>query len=162
MINLNVVNQMPQSVKLYYLVRILLLLLLPTLFLILIPSARNYWLSIFFTLIMIIGLPVYIVLLIDYVFFKFIIEENKMTVNSGLLIKHSKSIPFDRIQNIESIRGVLSQLFGLSTVKIWTASASQINIAKGSTENKPESSFILKTEDAEWLKNFIFDKRQKV
>jgi len=160
MININVANQMPQRVKLYYLARILIIFLVPCLFLL--PYGKNYWLSALVFLIIIIGLPIYIVLLVDYAFFKFIVDENKITVNSGMIIKHSKTIPFDRIQNIESVRGLLSQLFGLAKIKIWTASPSQIEIKKGVSENKPEGVFILKTLDTEWFKNFVSDKRQKV
>lgn len=156
MINLNEVNKMPGKVKSYYLVKILVLFLFFSSLFCLIN--KDLFIGVFVLLFIFIGLPIYVSLLIEYANYKFIVEEGKITINSGLLNKHSKTIPFDRIQNVENVRGIIAQLFGLATIKIWTSSASQIQIRKGESENKPESAFILATADAEWLKNFISKK----
>ena len=100
-------------------------------------------------------------LLIDFSAFKFTIDENKITINSGILVKRSKSIAFNKVQNIENVKGILRQMFGLSTVRIWTSSASQINVRKAQSENKPDGALTLETVNADWLKNYILDKQPK-
>jgi uncharacterized membrane protein YdbT with pleckstrin-like domain len=103
----------------------MLLFSLPFMFL-----GSKFWVPIFWMLVIFIGLPTYLFLLIDFFASKFIVDENKITINSGILVKRSKSIAFNKVQNIENVKGILRQMFGLSTVRIWTSSASQINVRK--------------------------------
>jgi len=148
MINPNTPTQLPSKVKLYWLTKILLLLL-PFLFF---PPA-------FLILVIFLGLPVSLYLLLYYNSFTFIIEDTKITINSGVVIKRSKSIPFNIIQNVENVRGIFHRIFGLSNVNIWTSSPEQIKAYKGSTVHKPDGSLDLLIDDGEWLKNFILAKR---
>lgn len=150
MINPNTPTQLPSKVKLYWLTKILLLLL-PFLFF---PPA-------FLILVIFLGLPVSLYLLLYYNSFTFIIEDTKITINSGVVIKRSKSIPFNIIQNVENVRGIFHRIFGLSNVNIWTSSPEQIKAYKGSTVHKSDGSLDLLVDDGEWLKNFILAKRSK-
>jgi len=151
MINLNTPTQLPAKLKWYWLTKIIILILLPSLF----------WHPLFWVLVIFFGLPIFFYLLFFYNSFSFTVEDNKITINSGIIIKNSKSIPFNTIQNVENIRGILHGIFGISKVNIWTSSPEQIRTYKGSTSHKPDGSLELTIEDSDWLKNFILDKRSK-
>lgn len=148
MINLNAPTKLPSKIRWYWLTKIIILILLPSLF----------WRPLFWILIIFIGLPIFLYLLLYYNSFSFILEDNKITINSGVIIKRSKSIPFNIIQNVENVRGILHRIFGLSKVDIWTSSPEQIRAYKGSTTHKPDGSLDLVVEDGDWLKNFILGK----
>ena len=149
MINLNTPTKLLTKLKWYWLVKILILILLPAIF----------WRPLFWILTIFFGLPIYIYLLLFYNSISFTVEENKITINEGVIIKKSKSIPFNMVQNVENIKGILHRIFGLSTVKIWTASPEQIRTYKGQTEHKPDGILDLIAEDGDWLKNFILNKK---
>jgi len=153
MINLNISNKLPASIKWYWLAKIFLLI-----FIISLPIFI-FWKLIFLILLIFIGLPIFLYLLLYYNSFSFIINDNKITINSGVIIKNSKSIPFSTIQNVENVRRILHRVYGLSKVNIWTSSPEQIRAYKGSTTHKPDGSLDLTSEDGDWLKNFILGKR---
>ena len=119
------------------------------------------WFQAFISLIIFLGLPIYIYLWIDYNRTTFVVEDNKITLNWGIIEKYSKSVAFNNVQNITNARGILSQFLGLSKVNIWTSSPSQIEIRGKESENRPELFLQLEYSDGEWLKNFILDKRSK-
>lgn len=154
MMNLNVPLKMPNKVLLYYLLRIIVLTF--CLFIIFslpgIQILRSVivWLMIFF-----INIPVFIILFLQYINFSFIIKDNDITVKSGILVKRSKLIPFDRVQNVELKSGLLMRSLGLTKVNIWTSSPAQIKIRNKESEHTPDSFIILYAEDAIWLQNFI-------
>jgi len=151
MINLNTPTQLPSKIKWYWFTKIIILILLPTIF----------WHPLFWILTIFFGLPIFVYLLLFYNSFNFIVEDNKITINSGIIIKKSKSIPFSIIQNVENVRGLLHRIFSLSRVNIWTSSPEQIKVYKGSTTHKPDGDLDLVVDDGEWLKNFILDKKSK-
>ena len=155
MINLNTPTKLPSKIKIYWLVKVIILV-----FIISLPIFI-FWRPIIWILIIFIGLPLYFYLLLFYNSFNFIVEDNKITLNSGVIIKKSKSIPYAIIQNIENVRGLLHRIFGLSRVNIWTSSPEQIKAYKGSTTHKPDGDLDLIIDDGEWLKNFILDKKSK-
>ncbi|MFZ3074258.1 MAG: PH domain-containing protein [Minisyncoccales bacterium] len=159
MINLNTKEKMPGKIKAYYFVKLILFIFLFSL--VFMPLGSKVWTSVFWLMAIFIGLPIYLILLVDYSAFNFILEEGKITLNSGVIVKRSKTIAFDKVQNVESVSGILRRMFGLSTVEVWTSSASQINVHKAESENAPDGRLTLQTPNAEWLKNYILDKQAK-
>ena len=159
MINLNTENKLPEKLKWYYLIELALAIFLISI--IFMFMGTKAWTSFLWVSIIFIGLPVYLYLLASYKVTKFIVEENKITINSGIILKRSKSIAFNSIQNIENVRGLLPQMLGLSNVEIWTSSPSQIKIHKARSENKPDGELMLESFDADWLKNYILDRQSK-
>jgi membrane protein YdbS with pleckstrin-like domain len=87
--------------------------------------------------------------LLDYACVSYIVSENTMTINTGILIKRSQSIPFSNVQNVNNSRGLLAMIFGISRVNIWTASSAQIQINKGNSNNKPSGSLFFRRDEAE-------------
>ncbi len=101
------------------------------------------------------GIMIFIALwlLLDYACTSFVVAEKTLTINSGILIKKSKSIPFDSVQNINNSRGLIAMMFGVSKINIWTSSVAQIHINNGNSDNRPSGSLLIARSDAEWLKD---------
>jgi hypothetical protein len=76
------------------------------------------------------------------------LREKDISYKTGIIFYKQISVTFNRIQHVEVSQGVLGKLFGLSSVKIFTAggSASDLSIPG------------LLTADAQKLKAFISEK----
>lgn len=60
----------------------------------------------------------------------YLIRENDISFQKGLLIYKVTSVPFNRIQHVEVNQGILAKIFKLSSVKLFTAggNASDLSI----------------------------------
>jgi membrane protein YdbS with pleckstrin-like domain len=114
--------------------------------------------AIFISLLFFFGIPFGIYFCLTFNSISFLLDENSISINSGILFKHSFSIAYNNVQNVDCTSGPLSGLFNLSTIKIWTAASSQIIIGRGNSNNEPDGLLTLKSEEAVWLKNFIINK----
>ncbi|HEY4509736.1 hypothetical protein A2963_04920 [Candidatus Roizmanbacteria bacterium RIFCSPLOWO2_01_FULL_40_13] len=157
MLPLNIPNKLPKSLKWYVLTQLVLLFFVLSLFGIFFD--KNAWFAVFYFALLFLGLPIWIYVMISNKFISFVITENTITINSGIVFKRSNTIAFDQVQNADNSRGPLSTFFGLSKLSIWTASPSQMHIEKGRSENKPEGTLWLRTVDADELKDFILSKK---
>jgi len=156
MINQNTPNKLPSAVKWHILTELILII-----FALSLPFSlfnRGVWFLVFCLCFIFIGLPVFIYFLLYFNSLTFVVENDKITINSGVIVKRSNSISFNRVQNVENIRGVLARLFGLSKVSIWTSSPEQIKVYRKETIHKPAGSLELTVADGEWLKSFILSK----
>ncbi|MCX6789649.1 MAG: PH domain-containing protein [Candidatus Gribaldobacteria bacterium] len=151
MITLNISNKLPKIVNLYLLIKILFIVFLVSVPFIFIP--KNVWHYVFWLIFIFIGLPSYISIVLDFKYISFIVEEGRITIKSGIIAKHSKTILFNNVQNVENTQGILARIFGLVAIKIWTASSQN-----SKTDNRADGTILLKKADAEWLKNFITKK----
>lgn len=104
--------------------------------------------------------PFYLYVFIKIKSISWIVDENKITINSGIITKESTSIPLINIQNANLNRGPFCSLFNLSNLNIWTASPNQIHTERGNSTSSPSASLFLLTPDAEWLKNFLLTPHQ--
>jgi uncharacterized membrane protein YdbT with pleckstrin-like domain len=149
-IKLGEVNQMPPSVY-YYVIIKNLLVLIPIV--IIASSLKLSLISFLFT-------AGFVFKIIYYLFFikfvNFIVTEDKIILNYGILIKHSSSVSLSSIQNIKKFRGLLMQMMDLSYIKIWTASPNQLRMRNES--NSPDIDIIFGKQDIEWIENFILSK----
>jgi len=116
----------------------------------------------FFWLFVIIGIFFAIYEVVFYNSIQFLVTDDKITIDSGIITQRSKTIPFQNVQNVDTVSGVLQQMFGISTLNIWTASPGQFGVAakKGSenTLHDSDGRLWLDTQDAQWLKNFVASK----
>ena len=91
--------------------------------------------------------------------FTYELTDRTITVNSGILFRQYETIDFGRVQTIDNERGPLLMLFGLTMVKVWTASADQISFTVGAhsaqAHPQPDTMLILGKGDAQILKDFI-------
>jgi membrane protein YdbS with pleckstrin-like domain len=51
----------------------------------------------------------------------FLVKDDSLTVNKGVFFKFSRTVPFNRVQNVTIFKGPLERRFGISTVNISTA-----------------------------------------
>lgn len=85
--------------------------------------------------------------------FSFTLTERTINIDSGVFIQSSRVVRFDKIQDVETRRGLLQGLLGLKSVAIWTASLDQ---ARGNTR-RPDGLIVLDAENADWLANHLSD-----
>jgi membrane protein YdbS with pleckstrin-like domain len=52
---------------------------------------------------------------------KYEFTEDSLKIEKGIIIKRYKSIPYQRIQNVDITRGILARIIGFSTIDIQTA-----------------------------------------
>ena len=74
-------------------------------------------------IVMLVGLAVSV--LVYWLRFEFRVGESEIRVDSGLLSRTHRSIPFDRIQDVDITQGPLARLLGLARVKFETGGATQ-------------------------------------
>ncbi|MCX8162990.1 MAG: PH domain-containing protein [Candidatus Micrarchaeota archaeon] len=72
-------------------------------------------------LILVIGLPSYLWIHLEYVSFTYELAEHELIIRYGILTRHTIVIPYHRIQNINSSRSLIERLIGLATLVIETA-----------------------------------------
>ena len=97
------------------------------------------------------GLMAYSVLY--YLTFSFRLGSRNITINSGVIVRDSRTIDFGKIQNVEIQRGPLQMLLGLTKVKIWTGSMDQISFNRNSASVRPDGLLTLYLDDAEAIRD---------
>ena len=60
-----------------------------------------------------------------YYFTVYSLDSQKMVLKTGLIYRQTRTIPLDRIQNVELSRGILHQMLDLADLKIETAGGTQ-------------------------------------
>jgi uncharacterized membrane protein YdbT with pleckstrin-like domain len=150
---LNKKHNLPSVVKFQYIFSIISFVFLISLLIGFFGGQKVFINAFWIFLILSLPLMVYIILYIK--FFSFIVSEEKITINYGIIIKHSNTILFRNIQSVEGFRNIPSMIFGTSNIKIWTASPEQI---RNSRNQKPSGDFLLKKDDTDWLREFISSK----
>ncbi len=118
----------------------------------------GYFFFTFLFLSIFLGIPLSIISLIYLNSINFILEENKITINYGIIAKHSNTIPYHNIQSIENKTSVSGQIFKVTVMSIWTASPNQIALHN---ERKLNGKLYLPTTKAIWLKNYIFSEKNE-
>lgn len=156
MVELNKTNKLPSKLKWYILVRLILIIFVPSFLLYLLN--KDLGKSIFVFLFFFPVLPAFLYFWLYYNILNFVVDNDKITINSGILIKRSKSIPFNQVQNVDIVRGLLQRIFGLCKVNIWTSSVGQIRFHEKETIRRPDGILDIYATDGEWLKNFILNK----
>lgn len=90
--------------------------------------------------------------------YSFDIAKRHFNVNWGVIRKHSATIPYERIQNIDINRGIMARVLGLSEVWIQTAGISAGIYRYGAARLSEGIIPGLKTKDAEKLRNGLLRK----
>ena len=78
----------------------------------------------------------------------YLVRENDISFQRGIIIFKSISIPFNRIQHVEVNQGIMAKMFHLSSVKIYTAGGSSSDLSIPG----------LPVNDAQKLKAFLSEK----
>jgi len=101
-----------------------------------------------------IGIAVFFSLfsIIQYWFFHYWLEQDRLVVKSGILFKSLRQVPYERIQNITTERNILHRLFNVTTLQLESASG-----------QKPEALIrVISTEQARYVHQFIAKKSSHV
>ncbi len=157
MINLKQATELPSKVRTYYIARALSILFSVSLpFLI---AGASIWFGVFLVLEGFIGLPFVIYIYLNYQNSFFVVDDEKVTISHGVVAKHSKTIPFSRVQNVRIVSGLARQMFDIASVEIWTASVGQAGASLEHADQgmfkHPDGYLLLDVKDAQWLKDFI-------
>jgi len=99
------------------------------------------------------GFPVYFIICFRLKNFSFVITDTTLDIKSGILTKHTETIPFSSIQNVVESTGVLMRLFRISKVKIWDASIKSSDRGQSAT-----AEVILEKNDVEVFKAMILNR----
>jgi membrane protein YdbS with pleckstrin-like domain len=91
--------------------------------------------------------------LLRFKWYWFVLTDKNISINSGIFVRKSCTIRFDRIQDINTFRGPLHLLLGLESVAIWTASLDQ----RAGRANRPDGLIVLETDTADWLREYLAD-----
>jgi len=68
-----------------------------------------------------IGVPVYAYIHMDFMSFTYALEETEFVIRQGVITRHTSVIPYNRIQNINTLRTLIERLLGLASLQIETA-----------------------------------------
>ena len=99
---------------------------IPALVFLLLPILQSpdstAWLNLAFAVLY--GVLVLPWIVLYYLRFRYWIDDEELTIHSGVLTRRRRNIPVDRIQNIEIERPLLPRLFGTAKVAVYTAGSS--------------------------------------
>jgi uncharacterized membrane protein YdbT with pleckstrin-like domain len=111
------------------------------------------------------GIAVLVYLFLYYVLYTYTVSDRSITINSGVIFRDSRTIDFKQIQSVDSTRGPIEMLLGITSVNIWTASPDQMHLSvhQGtgtsdvSTLVDPDALLVLQKEVAEELRSRILN-----
>lgn len=140
-------SDLPQFRRLHPLTLLVRLLKsLPALIILLLPALRGETVDQWTLLTAILyGLLAFSLILAHYFRFRYALTPRELILESGVLTHRRRSIPIDRIQNVQIERTLLARLLGLSRVRIETA---------GSAETEGEIAFV-RLSEAQRLKDQV-------
>lgn len=74
----------------------------------------------------------YILAILSYNNWGYEFRKDNLYIKRGIIWKHYSSIPYERVQNVDIVRGVIARLVGFSCLRIQTAGYSGAVSAEGS------------------------------
>ncbi len=83
--------------------------------------------------------------------FAFLLTDRTLTTVAGFFYQSSTTCRFDRIQDVDTVRGPIHALLGLKTVSVWTASPDQF----ARNKRQPDARIVLDVERAGWLRDYL-------
>lgn len=106
-------------------------------------------------------LIIFIYLVISILVTNFSFNEKEFNMKYGILFRSSKTIKYNKLQNLELTAGPLMRILGLYKINFWTASIDQLTIHGGSSRTKPDTIVYIRKNNALWLENFINENIEK-
>jgi membrane protein YdbS with pleckstrin-like domain len=83
--------------------------------------------------------------------FAFLLTDRTLTTVAGYFYQSSTTCRFDRIQDVDMVRGPIRALLGLKTVSVWTASPDQF----ARNNRQPDARIVLDVDRADWLRDYL-------
>lgn len=159
MIKENVINRFNPKLKQYLMAHVIGIIVLLTLAFSLTDLSKL--LRNFLILLIALALPAYGFIVLVFNHWSYLIKDNDITINSGIIFKKSKTIALNAILNVTQKQGPLMSLFGITNLGLWTASPSQLNIKNANSINSPEGVIYLSNEEAKELQEYINNFRNR-
>jgi membrane protein YdbS with pleckstrin-like domain len=100
--------------------------------------------------------------ILSFVLFSYRLTEHSITISSGILYRQYETIDFSRIQTFDLERGPILWLFGLTEVRLWTASSDQLNTSDIGTKANPDTTMVLPKDTAVHLRDFVTGAKQRI
>ncbi len=93
-------------------------------------------------------------------FYRYELSKNGFKSEQGVLSKKYVTIPYDRIQNVDIHRGILSRIIGLSDIQIQTAGTAGVSVgwARGGSEGRLPG---IGKDEAEKLRDELIERAKK-
>jgi membrane protein YdbS with pleckstrin-like domain len=157
---LNTELKLPSKLKWLVLAQLLLMSFAIS-FVVALFGGRSAGVGVFIFFTVLIVLPLWVYKIVAFKRVSFTLTDGALTINSGIVVRRSNAISFAQIQNVSNTKGPLAAMFDLAELSVWTASPAQIRVQKNRTEHRPTGMLWLEAANAEWMKNFILEKRQK-
>lgn len=89
--------------------------------------------------------------IIRYLTFRYRIADGELVVTEGLISRKVRTVPIDRIQNVDLLQNLFHRIFGVAEVRVETASGTE-----------PEATLrVLSMKDVARLRSEIFEKRHR-
>src|SRR5258708_1924418 len=98
MINLNQITESSSRVRTYRLAQAISIIFLISLAFF--AGGAKLWFGAVLVLMLCVGIPYVIYIFLSHQNASFTIDDDKITINHGVVSKHSKTIPFSRVQNV--------------------------------------------------------------
>lgn len=158
MIKLNEKVQISPKIKYYFLFNIIVITFILIALSSLLGSDKFFAVTAFCLVLAVLS---YAFVSLIYSFWFYTISENSIILYTGVFIKKSKTIPFNSISSIEEKQGPIMAIFGIKSLKIWTASPAQVSTNNGSAIAIPDIGITFNNSDAsDFLNHFqAFKKR---
>lgn len=158
MIKLNIKKQISSKIKYYFLFYILFITLILIILSSLLSVDKFFAIS---SLYLVLAVLAYSFISLIYSFWFYMVNENSIVLYTGVFIKKSKIIPFESISSIEERQGPIMAIFGIKSLKVWTASPAQASLNKASFAPTPDIGIIFNNNDAkDFLNHFQAYKRR--
>ena len=98
---------------------------------------------------------------LSYRFWKYEFTHNELKIEKGIIWKAYKSIPYERVQNVDIHRGILARLLGFSSIQIQTAGYSAVYSGRGLSVGSEGYLPAVSMEGAEKIREFLIKKISK-
>jgi uncharacterized membrane protein YdbT with pleckstrin-like domain len=95
---------------------------------------------------------------LTYINWKYEFTRDSLKIEKGVIVKRYKSIPYERIQNVDITRGIVARIVGFSTVDIQTAGYSGGYQARGQVGVSEGHIPAVSIEGAEKIREFLMHK----
>lgn len=89
-----------------------------------------------------------------YINWAYEFTQDSLKIEKGIIIKKYKSIPYERIQNVDITRGIIARIIGFSTIDIQTAGYSAFNVHGGRVVSEGHLPAV-SIEGAERIRDFL-------
>ena len=113
--------------------------------------------AVFWTLLIFADFPIAVYLFLAHTRTTYVIEDDRLAITNNTLFKKIKVVFYTSIKSVETRQDIFARYLGVEILRVWTSSPQEMNIF-GLRLQKPETSLVLETNDAEELKKFLSQK----